>query len=263
MTEKIGDLVDGSSAPDEMGGQAVAQEMRTSDAAEFYPAALQALAHHPRNGRRELERSHWRRERQEHIRTIHPRPCAQDVVGERGAGLIDERRHSVTLALGAPGKNLAGSPVDILELKSAQLAVANTCGGEQQQNCSVAEIDRRRRPDRVDGAANVIPRKPGRQMGQPPMRCSWNDPSEILVVLASPMQKSEKRSDVGDRRRTGGRRRRERQLMLDGGNDVLRSQRPEALARVVMAEPDQKASSAQEDAIAGLRLKAPYLAQKT
>jgi hypothetical protein len=40
MTEKIGDLVDGRSALDEMGGQAVAQEMRTGDAAEFYSAAL-------------------------------------------------------------------------------------------------------------------------------------------------------------------------------------------------------------------------------
>jgi hypothetical protein len=29
------------------------------------------------------------------------------------------------------------------------------------------------------------------------MRRSWNDTSEILVVVASPMQKSEKRSDVG------------------------------------------------------------------
>ncbi len=95
------------------------------------------------------------------------------------------------------------------------------------------------------------------------MRCSWNDPSEIPVVLAGPMQKAEKRSDVGDSRRAGGRRRRERQLMLDGGKDLLRCQPPEVLARVVMPEPDQKASSAQKDAIAGLRLKAPYLAQKT
>ncbi len=241
----------------------MAQEVRTNAAAEFYSAALQPLAHHPRNGRRELERSHWRRERQKYIRTIHLRPCAQDVVGERGAGLIEERRYAVTLARGAPDKNLAGSPIDILELKGAQLAVANTCGGKQQHDGSIAKIEWRRHPDRVDCVANVIPRKPGRQMGQPPIRRSWNDPSEILVFVASPMQKSEKRSDVGDRRRAGGRRRRERQLMLDGCKDLPRCQPLEVLARVVMAQPDQKASSAQKDAIAGLGLKTPDPAQIT
>nr|WP_229178348.1 hypothetical protein [Bradyrhizobium ivorense] len=70
--------------------------------------------------------------------------------------------HSVTLALGAPDKNLASSPVDIPELKSASLAVANACGGEQQQDSSIAKVDRRRLADRIDGAANIIPRKPGR-----------------------------------------------------------------------------------------------------
>jgi hypothetical protein len=54
-------------------------------------------------------------------------------------------------------------------------------------------------------------------MGQPPMRCSWNDTSEILVVVASPMQKT-----IG--RVAGGRRRREQQLMLDGGKNLLRCQ---------------------------------------
>jgi hypothetical protein len=93
------------------------------------------------------------------------------------------------------------------------------------------------------------------------MRCSWNDTSEILVVVASPMQKSEKRSDVRDRRRAGGRRRRERQLMLDGGKNLLRCQSLEVLAGVVMADPDQKAPSAQKDAIAGLGLKTPHPAQ--
>lgn len=51
--------------------------------------------------------------------TIDLRSSPQDVVGERGAGLLDERGHSVTLALDAPDKNLASSPVDIPELKSA------------------------------------------------------------------------------------------------------------------------------------------------
>jgi hypothetical protein len=47
VPEKIGDLVDRSLAPDELGGQAVAQEVRASDAAEFYPAALQPPPHNP------------------------------------------------------------------------------------------------------------------------------------------------------------------------------------------------------------------------
>ena len=82
-----------------------------------------------------------------------------------------------------------------------------------------------------------------------------------MALAASPMQKSEERSDMGDRRRAGGRRRRERQLMLDGSKDLFRCQPLEVLARMVMAEPDQKASSAQKNAIAGLGLKTPDPAQ--
>ncbi|MER9362743.1 hypothetical protein [Mesorhizobium sp. M0500] len=37
MPEKIGDLVDRPSLPDELGGKAVAQEMRTCDPPEFDP----------------------------------------------------------------------------------------------------------------------------------------------------------------------------------------------------------------------------------
>ncbi|HXQ45048.1 MAG TPA: hypothetical protein VN806_00430, partial [Caulobacteraceae bacterium] len=201
MPEKIGDLVDRPSSPDELGGQAVAQEMRACDAAELYPAALQPLPHHPRNGRRELERSYWRRERQEQIRTIDLRSSSQDVIGERGAGLIEKGSYPVTLALGPPDKDLASPPVDILELKSAQLAIANARGGKQQQDGSIAKVDRRRRADRTDGSANVIPQKPWRQMGQTPMRRSWNDAGEIVVMVASPMQKPEKRSNMRGRRR--------------------------------------------------------------
>ena len=50
MPEKIGDLVDRPLALDELGGQAVAQEVGASDATEFYPAALQPPSHDPRNG---------------------------------------------------------------------------------------------------------------------------------------------------------------------------------------------------------------------
>ena len=50
-------------------------------------------------------------------------------------------------------------------------------------------------------------------------------------------------------------------LMLDGGKDLLRCQPLEVLAGVVMADPDQKAPSAQKDAIAGLGLKTPHPAQ--
>jgi hypothetical protein len=49
--------------------------------------------------------------------------------------------------------------------------------------------------------------------------------------------------------------------MLDGGKDLLRCQSLEVLAGVVMADPDQKAPSAQKDAIAGLGLKTPHPAQ--
>ncbi len=131
---------------------------------------------------------------------------AQDVVGERGAGLVEQRGRPVTLALGAPDKNLASSPVDILELKSRQLAVANACGGDSSMTGPTAKVDRRRLADRIDGAANIIPRKSGRQMGQTPMGRSWNNGGQIQLVVASPMQKAEKRWDVRGRRRAGGRR---------------------------------------------------------
>src|SRR5262245_61219269 len=123
--------------------------MRASDATERDPAMPQPLPHDPRNRRRRLERSHRRREGQEQIWTIDLRSSPQDVIGERGAGLLEERGHPVTLALGAPDKNLASSPVDILELKGAQLAVANACGGEQQQDGPIAKVDRRRLADRI------------------------------------------------------------------------------------------------------------------
>jgi hypothetical protein len=48
--------------------------------------------------------------------------------------------------------------------------------------------------------------------------------------------------------------------MLDGGKNLLRCHL-EVLAGVVMADPDQKAPSAQKDAIAGLGLKTPHPAQ--
>lgn len=51
--------------------------------------------------------------------TVDLRSSPQDVVGERGAGLLDERGHSITLALGPPDKNPASSTVDIPELKRA------------------------------------------------------------------------------------------------------------------------------------------------
>ena len=98
-------------------------------------------------------------------------------------------------------------------------------------------------------------------MGQPPMGRSWNDAGEISIVMASPMQKAKKRSDVRGRRRARGGGRRQRQPMLDGSEDVLRRQRLEILAGMMMAEPIQKAPRAQENAIAGLRLESTHPAQ--
>lgn len=49
--------------------------------------------------------------------------------------------------------------------------------------------------------------------------------------------------------------------MLDSSEDVLRRQRLEILAGMVMAEPIQKAAAAQKNAFAGLRLQALHLAQ--
>ena len=49
--------------------------------------------------------------------------------------------------------------------------------------------------------------------------------------------------------------------MLDGGKHLLRRQPLEALARVVLMEPDQEAPSAQEDAIAGFGLEASHSGQ--
>lgn len=79
----------------------------------------QPLPQDPRNRRRAFECCHGRREGQEQIRTIHLRSRAQDVVGERGAGLLEQRRHPIPLALGAPDRNLASTPADILQLNGA------------------------------------------------------------------------------------------------------------------------------------------------
>jgi hypothetical protein len=49
--------------------------------------------------------------------------------------------------------------------------------------------------------------------------------------------------------------------VFNGGEDMLRRQRSEVLAGVSNAEPLKKAPRAQESAIAGLRLKATYLAK--
>ncbi|ESX08420.1 hypothetical protein X766_34230 [Mesorhizobium sp. LSJC255A00] len=182
----------------------MAQEMCTCDPPEFDPAMPQPLPQDPRNRRCALERSHGRREGQEQVWAIHLRSSTQDIVGERGAGLLEEGRHPVALALGAPDKDLASSPVDILQLNGAELAVTNTRGGEQQQDGSIADVDRRCCADRIDCAPNVIPCKARRQMRQTPMRRPWDDAGEILVIVASPIQKPKKCSDVRGRRRAGG-----------------------------------------------------------
>jgi hypothetical protein len=93
------------------------------------------------------------------------------------------------------------------------------------------------------------------------MRRSWNDPGEIVRVVASPMQKPEKCSDVRGRRRASGGRHRERQTMFDGGKHMLRCQHAKVLTGVLMAEPIQKTARTQENAVAGLELKASYPAQ--
>ena len=49
--------------------------------------------------------------------------------------------------------------------------------------------------------------------------------------------------------------------MLDGSEDVLRRQRLNILAGMMMAEPIQKAAGAQENAFAGLRLESSHPAQ--
>jgi hypothetical protein len=73
-------------APDELGSQAVAQEVRVIDAVELYPAVLQPLAHYPRNGCRELEWSYWQLQRRTHT-TIRLRPCVEGC--RRGDGAPD------------------------------------------------------------------------------------------------------------------------------------------------------------------------------
>lgn len=98
-------------------------------------------------------------------------------------------------------------------------------------------------------------------MGQSPIWRSWNDGSQILLVVATPMQKAEKCSYVRDRRRASAGGRRERQPILASGKDMLCRQRLEVLARMAMAEPIQKAPYAQENALAGPWLKASYPAQ--
>lgn len=45
-------------------------------------------------------------------------------------------------------------------------------------------------------------------MGQSPIWRSWNDGSQILLVVASPMQKAEKRSHVRSRSRASAKGRR-------------------------------------------------------
>ena len=49
------------------------------------------------------------------MRTIDLWSRSQDVVSKRSAGLLDKRGQPVTLALRAPDKDFAGSPVDIPE----------------------------------------------------------------------------------------------------------------------------------------------------
>jgi len=155
VPKKIGDLVDRPSLLNKLSRQTMAQKVGTTNATELDPAAPQTLPHDPRHRRRELDRSYGRCECQEQISNINLWSRPQDVVGKRSSGLLEKRGHSVALALRVPDEDFAGSPVDILELKSAQLSVANTCRGEQQKDGSIADVDRRCPCDRVDGTANL------------------------------------------------------------------------------------------------------------
>ena len=91
------------------------------------------------------------------MHAIRLRPRPQDVVGKRSASLLEKRCYSIALTLRVPDENLAGPPVDILEPKSTQLSIANACGGEQQQDGSIPNVDRSCPADRIDGAANIRP----------------------------------------------------------------------------------------------------------
>jgi len=95
-------------------------------------------------------------------------------------------------------------------------------------------------------------------MGEAPMRRPWNNAGEILIVVASPMQKPEKCSDVRRRRRAGAGGRGKRQTILDRGQHMLRCQHVKLMTGVLMAEPIQKTARTKENAVAGLELKTSY-----
>ena len=121
---------------------------------------------------------------QEHARAAALGPGVQHIVSERFACFLQQGHDAVTLGLGLANDHLGLAPMDILQFKRSELFVAQSGGGDEQQDGAVPYVHRRGHVDRVDGAPDILPCQPRWQVGQPIARRTRDKPGKILAVEA-------------------------------------------------------------------------------
>jgi len=199
MAKQVRDFVDGAPSADQFRRQAMAYQMGAGAAGKLDSTALQSRSHDSRYRSTGPERPNGRHSAKENLPAIDPGPGTENVIGKRFARLPHEWHNPIAPRLALSHENLGSTPPNILKLKRSQFLVANAGGGQQKQDRAVAQALLRRQVDRIDCPPDVFPREPRWQMGQPPARRSWNEPSKILIIEIGPAQKSQEcHAYVGD-----------------------------------------------------------------
>src|SRR5271166_6869786 len=108
------------------------------------------------------------------------------IVSERFTRFLYKRNDAIALGFGLTNDHLGAAPPDIVKLERSEFFVAQSGGGDQQQDGAVPYADRCGHVERIDRAPDICPRQPGWQVSQPIARRMGHETGKILVVEAGP-----------------------------------------------------------------------------
>ena len=190
MPQDIADIRHRGAAPQQIGRQRVAQEVR----------AVHRGAH-SRPGERDAdEGAHRARMSESPMRCTRPhkdaaRGTARSIalqVGGHGLADIARQRELTADRSFSAHEQLTGVPIDVVELQSDDFAPAQTQSREQQQDGVIAPADRRGARTRVEHPLHVVGRQVLRHVDEAPSPDRWNRRRQIALGLPRLPQKPEK-----------------------------------------------------------------------